>query len=149
MAGRGPAPKENPVRTNAPPLPVVELERDKVTPQKLPNRARCHPATRDWWDDWAGSAQAKQFTVTDWRRLKMLALIVDLYHLNPSKDLLAEIRLNEAKLGATPEDRLRLRWKVRDVEGRAAKIRDPEEQKKPSRARKDPRLTLISGGRKR
>jgi hypothetical protein len=54
----------------------------------------------------------KHFIATDWGRLRMLLEIVDLFYREPSKELLGEIRLNEAKLGGTPEDRQRLRWKL-------------------------------------
>jgi hypothetical protein len=45
--------------------------------------------------------------------------LADAYFANPSKDLLAEIRQNESKLGATPEDLMRLRWKIEEPPVRA------------------------------
>jgi hypothetical protein len=69
-------------------------------------------ATVRWWETWAGSEQSKHFISTDWSRLLMLLEIVDLFYREPSKELLGEIRLNEAKLGGTPEDRARLHWKL-------------------------------------
>jgi hypothetical protein len=68
--------------------------------------------TCGWWDVWANSEQAGHFTATSWQRLRMLLPLVDAYWREPSRHLLAEIRQNESKLGATPEDLMRLRWKI-------------------------------------
>lgn len=68
--------------------------------------------TREWYDDWRNSPQVSQFTRNAWRRLLMLAPLVDQYHRHPTKEVMAELRQNEAKLGATPEDMQRLHWKV-------------------------------------
>jgi len=46
----------------------------------------------------------------------MLAELVQEYWSEPRKDLLAEIRLNEASLGGTAADRVRLRWTVAEPE---------------------------------
>ncbi|MGH9169100.1 MAG: hypothetical protein ACRD02_14855 [Acidimicrobiia bacterium] len=70
------------------------------------------PATKAWWETWTGSPQAARFTATSWQRLLMLVPLVDMYFREPSKELMAEIRQNESKLGATPEDLQRLRWKM-------------------------------------
>lgn len=70
------------------------------------------PLTREWYDDWRHSPQVSQFTRNTWRRLLMLAPLVDQYHRHPTKEVMAELRQNEAKLGATPEDMQRLHWKV-------------------------------------
>jgi hypothetical protein len=94
--------------------------------------------TRAWYATWAKSEQASEFSPTDWQRLHMLAPLVELYFTSPSKDLMAEIRQNESKLGATAEDRLRLRWRI----GGDA----PDDRTEPaagSRARRDPRLDLV------
>lgn len=52
------------------------------------------------------------FTVTDWQRLAMLAELVEAFFSSPSAALMAEIRLNEERLGATPTDRLRLGYRT-------------------------------------
>lgn len=132
MAGRGAAPKNNPLGHRS----KAELHRDelpaeapRVRPElgdsyqceittldggkvsKIPGTSTFLPETRDWWDDWCASAQAETFTVTTWRRLRMIAPLVDQFHRTGAVALMAEIRQNEAKLGATPEDMQRLHWK--------------------------------------
>jgi hypothetical protein len=64
----------------------------------------------------------------------MLAPLIEQYFVEPSRQTLAEIRLNEAKLGATAEDRERLRWRIEEPPDT-----DDEPQRAPSRERKDPR----------
>jgi len=148
MAGRGPAPKdpEKRIRRNAAPdvTDIPKTARARRAP-KLPPKdgdETWHPATVRWYQVWRRSPQASTFTTTDWQRLHMMAPLVDEYFHEPKTALLAEIRLNEAKLGATPEDRQRL--KVRIVEEE-----EPQVDRGPSsRERKDPRLALIAGGKK-
>jgi hypothetical protein len=69
----------------------------------------------------------------------MLAPLVDEYFRAPTKELLAEIRLNEAKLGATPEDRQRLRWKIDPPAGE-----ELGDAKPSARTREDPRRRLAA-----
>jgi hypothetical protein len=131
VAGKGPPPAENSQRT----------EKRGGTKQLAGAAAKAPPLvgsylyqTIAWYQTWAESDNASQFSALDWQRLQMLAPLVDLYFANPTKDLMAEIRQNESKLGATAEDRQRLRWKPKAPE-------KPEDEKRPSpsRARKDPR----------
>jgi hypothetical protein len=110
MAGKGPLPKARRTRprdekpttkivagpSGAPPMPAGDWL----------------PATVAWWNVWVGSEQASHFTATSWQRLVMLVPLVELYWQEPSRNTLAEIRQNESKLGATPEDLMRLRWKI-------------------------------------
>jgi hypothetical protein len=79
---------------------------------KLPGASGFSAATRRWYRTWCESPQAVTFTVTDWQRLHMLAHLVERYFQSPSKDVLAEIRLNESLLGATHVDRLKARIKI-------------------------------------
>jgi hypothetical protein len=82
----------------------------------LPGEDRFRQETRDWYATWRRSPQAEQFLVTDWQRLHMLAAIVDKFFEAPSAQLMAEIRLNEERFGATPTDRLRLGYRVRPAQ---------------------------------
>lgn len=114
-----------------------------------------HPTTRAWWRSWVTSPQAPLFTVTDWMRLRLLALLVDAYVREPTPSRLAEIRQTEAKYGATPEDRLRLRWRFKDAgEPDDDDLGVPEQptssRAKPKRKAKrgDPRLALVKGGKR-
>lgn len=65
-----------------------------------------------WYVTWATSPQATTFLATDWQRLHMLAYQVLDYYRTLDRGILAEIRLNEASLGATVVDRRRLGWDV-------------------------------------
>jgi hypothetical protein len=142
MSGRGRVPKdpEMRVRRNKGPE-IVELEADRADkPPELPGADGYREKTRNWYRTWCESPQRTQFLATDWQRLHMLAPLVDAFF-DPAKRprertaLLAEIRLNEQKLGATPEDRLRLRWNLRPSASTS--------NRKPSRGRADPRLKLV------
>lgn len=102
MAGRGTPPNSR----NAQPMG------SPVAAPPLPDAEAYSERTRQWYETWVASPQAAAFTVTDWQRLAMLAPLVEAYFAAPSRNLFAEIRLNESKLGATPEDRLRLSWRL-------------------------------------
>ena len=66
--------------------------------------------TLGWYETWRKSPQAATFMATDWQRLHMPAELVEQYWQEPKKELLSEIRLNEAAIGGTAADRMRLRW---------------------------------------
>ena len=101
MAGRGPAPKD-PRSLHG----HRSMAEKQVT--SIPGDARSVPAppladaeqydrrTRHWYNVWAGSPQANQFTATDWQRLHMLARLVDRFYLTGDRATFAEIRLNES-----------------------------------------------------
>lgn len=122
---------------------------------KLPNRRKLQVETREWWDDWAGSPQASQFGRTDWRRLLSLVPLVEAYWRAAGEGdsatlvkVAAELRQQEGKLGATPEDRMRLRWSLREPAKPAPVAEDGE--KDAGRARSpsvDPRkLAVVKAG---
>lgn len=96
---------------------------------------RCLPITKRRWETWRTSPQAEEFTATDWLRLESLVPLWDQYHRTGDVKLMAEIRLNEAALGATPADRLRLRWRI-DAEGSEKGKATPRAS---SRSNADPR----------
>ncbi|GAA3136565.1 hypothetical protein GCM10010466_29220 [Planomonospora alba] len=125
MAGMGPVPKDNKVRRNTDSFDSITLsEPSGVKAPKLRGYTKYSAATREWWDTWCSSPQASVFTPTDWQRLQMLAPLVEQYHQEPKTALLAEIRLNEERLGATVADRMRLRMK----------LAGPKEESKPKLA---------------
>ena len=150
MAGRGPAPKpaEKRLSRHKDEHPQVELGQPLAqgAAPKLPNERSYSPRTRAWYRTWARSPQAAQFMATDWQRLQMLAPLVEQYYEVPSSSLFAEIRRCEAGLGCTPEDRLRLRWRLGAQ--RAAEDRAPERAGSSTAARParqgDPRLRLAA-----
>lgn len=116
MAGRGPAPKDpaRRARRNRDTIAAVVLERRTCEAPELPDALDWHPRTRAWWQSWQDSAQASQFSHTDWAFLLDTALIHNALWRGDYK-VAAELRLRSAKMGATPEDRARLRWRTEDI----------------------------------
>lgn len=116
MAGHGPPPAESKRRRNqdvfADHAVTVPPAGPAASTPELPGAEQYVPATLGWYATWCSSPQAAVFVVTDWQRLHMLAPLVDAYWRKPTKELLAEIRLNESLLGATHVDRMRARIKV-------------------------------------
>ncbi|MEV2279189.1 hypothetical protein AB0I72_26770 [Nocardiopsis sp. NPDC049922] len=88
---------------------------EDATPKapKLFKRASYSTAVHRWWDTWAESPQAELFLSSDWERLQMLAPLVQAYWEEPKTSILAEIRLNEERLGATIRDRQSLRMTLK------------------------------------
>ena len=114
MAGRGPAPKEQHQRerdTRRRQADVFTVSQDgEIRGPELVGPYS--DETQAWYLDWRVSPQACLFTNTDWRRLLLLAPIVESYFRKPSAAALSEIRLNEERLGATYVDRLRAKIRV-------------------------------------
>lgn len=108
MAGRGPAPKPDRVRRNADPTPERFVEADGALHGPELCGEGWNEATRQWWETWRRSAQAKDFTETDWCFLLDTAFLHTAFW-NGDFKLAAELRLRVAKFGATVEDRARLR----------------------------------------
>lgn len=151
---RGPAPKpaEKRQRRNEPTFATTELDPagPKVKAPRLDGASKLLARTRRWYSTWCDSPQAAQFLGTDWERLQMLALVVDDFFRadEPAlrQKLLAEIRSQEAKLGGTPEDRLRLRWRLASNERKDdAATKAEKAAKRTSRGGEDPRLKLVGG----
>lgn len=116
MAGTGPAalPDEQRVRRNRPASGSErELTRDNVRRgPELPGYVVWDERTVAWYESWRVSPQAQVFEVTDWKRLELLAYLVNDFFATPDKGLLAEIRLNEERLGALWTDRQRARMRI-------------------------------------
>lgn len=129
MAGNGPPPKSAEKRARAnkdavvmrilpailasqPELPEFDVtttykaDDGQVVTENAPYE--WSPLTLDWWQMWANSPLAVDFTSTDWSELRDTALLHSEYWRGNFK-LAGELRLRTAKFGATPEDRLRLR----------------------------------------
>ncbi|WP_405883656.1 hypothetical protein OG747_36745 [Streptomyces sp. NBC_01384] len=119
MAGIGPAPKDPSQRrrrnADIAATTVLPAEGPQGSTPELPGNAY-DARTMAWYETWRTSPQATVFVATDWQRLHMLAELVQQYWEEPRKELLSEIRLNEAALGATAADRIRLRWTVAQAE---------------------------------
>lgn len=119
MKGRTPKPRATRQRRNRTTteavLPARETPR-KNAPQLQPRDRIWHPMTRAWWKVVWHSPMAVEFLRADIHGLYRLAVLVDGFWLNPTKELAAEIRLQQAAYGLTPIDRRRLQWEVERVE---------------------------------
>ena len=120
MAGKGPRPKDpsriarrsdakareagmtvfhaEPVKQPELPVPPMSLE-DCGWPE----------ATRVWWENWGNEPMTVDFRPTDWDFMLDTALIHAREWGMGEMKLMPELRLRVAKMGATAEDRARLR----------------------------------------
>lgn len=145
--GTGPLPKDSSQRRrrNADTVTTTVLPADGPEGETpvLPGGHDYDTRTLVWYETWRSSPQAAAFLPTDWQRLHMLAVLVEQYWQEPKKELLSEIRLNEASLGGTAADRIRMRWVVADPE--------PTESSRGSRgsrsstSRRDRLLKVVDG----
>lgn len=78
------------------------------------------PFVLEWWSTWRRAPQAVAFEETDWLRLALLAPFYESMVTRPSAAALAEIRMNEERLGATVVDRMRARMTIAPREEDAA-----------------------------
>jgi hypothetical protein len=121
MAGRGPAPqqqhqRERDTRRRQSDVVSVSMDGEIRGPDLVGPYSE---ETLAWYLDWQVAPQAALFANTDWRRLLLLAPIVDSYFRKPSAAALSEIRLNEERLGATYVDRLRAKIRIESDGGQA------------------------------
>ena len=121
MAGPGPAPKpaHRRARQNKDTRPTTTLRFEYAPQPDLPSLGEgreWHSQTLEWWAMWGRSAQAENFTESDWRFLADTALMHDAMWSKGQWTLAAEVRLRVAKFGATPEDRARLRMVFADAD---------------------------------
>jgi hypothetical protein len=143
----GPAPKPANMRQNRSKkstraiLSTVERT-DKAPQLPNPDNREFHELTLSWWSNVWSSPMASEYLVTDIDGLGRVALLVDEYYKAPvgksAKELMAEIRLQEARFGLSPVDRSRLQWEVAKGE-EAQRKRQPSTIQKSS---KDPRGIL-------
>lgn len=128
LGGKGPAPgmgakDASQRRRRNSPVPVTILSADgKLHGPNLPDTHEWPQATLDWWETWRASAQASQFTKTDWSFLIDTAVLHAEFWLG-DRSVAAELRLRAAKFGATPEDRARLKISVGDPKKTAVPTR--------------------------
>ena len=113
---KGPVPKD----------PKIRQRRNRVTTQStlaaasdgrrrrpsLPAGIDWHPMTVAWWRDVWRSPMAREFLEADKHALFRLAILIDRFWLQPTKELGAEIRLEQQAFGLTPIDRRRLQWSM-------------------------------------
>jgi hypothetical protein len=137
---RGPAPKPSNIRQRRnKKASAASLEAGvKVKTPALPNpdKRKWHSLTVRWWCHVWESPMAAEYMPTDVDGLGRVAILVDDYYREPNKNVLAEIRLQEARFGLSPVDRSRLQWETK-------KVKEPEHPKHVSAAYKvDPRQIL-------
>lgn len=148
MAGPGRVPKpthmvQNP-RKKSTKAVLVPVKRGTQIPDiPNPDDREFHRLTVKWWDNVWTSPMASEYLETDIDGLGRVALLIDEYYKNPAgragRDILAELRLQEARFGLSPIDRSRLQWEVQKGE-EAQKKRQP--QRAPQSSGKDPRSAL-------
>ena len=119
MAGRRKDPADR-ARTNPENRPFHIMGVEKAPAPELPPsfrvlmdgrlvRIKYPPETRTWWDHWVNSPLNGGFTTHDWDYLLITAGIHARVVLGIDSRGAAELRQREAKYGATPEDRAKLR----------------------------------------
>jgi hypothetical protein len=74
---------------------------------------------------------APEYDASDLHGLVLLAVLVDEFWVEPSKDLAGEIRLQRQCFGLTPIDRRRLQWEIDRGEEAAAETEKRREAAKP------------------
>lgn len=153
MAGRGPAPKPAHLRqrrnrkSTAATLEMPpEGERRRAPTLPNPDGRKWHRLTRAWWRRVWASPMASEYLETDVDGLARLAILVDDFHKATSakerKELLQEIRLQEARFGLSPVDRSRLQWEIAKSE-EAERRRPPRPVEEPQQQpADDPRAIL-------
>lgn len=115
MAGRGPAPKgySSRDRDQARRNPQTALFKDgEVRGPELPADAPWHDQTIAWYETWRRSEIAQLWTDTDWDFLVDTAVLHTQFWMRANFNVGAELRQRVAKLGATVEDRQRLRVSI-------------------------------------
>jgi hypothetical protein len=121
MAGRGPAPKAVRSRTRATAqreAEMTEIEDDgelygfDLPLGVLPDGAEWHPQTLELWNSLRRNPLLKNEPNLGWQFLVDTALLHHIFWSKGRWEYASEIRLRLAKIGITPEDRMRLKIKV-------------------------------------
>lgn len=80
-----------------------------------------HRMTRAWWRDVWHSPMASEYVRADEHGLVRLAVLINDFWGKPTKELAAEIRLQQQAFGLTPLDRRRLEWSIEQAEAASTK----------------------------
>ena len=112
MPATGPPPKAPNKRArrnkDVLPLRVVHAEPSGQPELPEPPEGEWPAPTRRWWQMWAESPLAKDFTANDWSELMDTALLHAAYWSGELR-FGSELRQRVANFGATPADRAKLR----------------------------------------
>lgn len=117
MSRPGPTPKDPAQRArrnkDAGQSFVLASDGSLVGPE-LPSDREWGQATRDFYNTWRRSPQARAFEDTDWLDLTLCAVMYEkiYYSSKPSSMMIGELRQHLSKLGSTIEDRQKLRMKI-------------------------------------
>ena len=153
MAGKGPAPKPAHLRqrrnrkSTAATLEMPpEGERRRAPTLPNPDGRKWHRLTRAWWRRVWASPMASEYLETDVDGLGRLAVLVDDFHKAESakerKELLQEIRLQEARFGLSPVDRSRLQWEIAKGDEATRRRQPPRPSEATPELAADPRQLL-------
>lgn len=149
MAGRGPAPKPADRRVGAkaketitvlpfvkgtqPPLPKAmpnTVVYNPRTGEHEPRPGKPWPAmTKAWWRRWGASSLTDDFADTDWSELLDTAILHGRLWAFGDVGVMPELRVRVAKVGATKEDRARLRIAYAHADQAEAKNAPPVESR--------------------
>lgn len=120
MAGKGPVPKgysarESDQRRRQP--QTIVTDDGEPLGRALPDAKsygvdEWHPNTVRWYDNLRSSPMAKTWIATDFDFLIDTAILHHWYWVHPTHLAAAELRQRAAKMGATAEDRMRLKLTV-------------------------------------
>ncbi len=141
--GRHPKPahmRQNRTKKSGAATLTTPEESVKIPALQNPDKRKFHRLTRAWWKRVWNSPMASEYLETDIDGLARVALLVDNYYKHPHKDLMSEIRLQEARFGLSPVDRSRLQWEVFKGEEAEKKRKPPKMEHATSG--KDPRGIL-------
>jgi hypothetical protein len=118
MAFGGPTPKPAEARVRKhpdtfTPTTILPAPDGVLRGPELPADETWPKATREWWAAWRRSAQARTFQETDWNSLLVAATLHRaIFSGKGTPAAAAELRRRESAMGATREDRLRLRMAI-------------------------------------
>ena len=129
----GPPPKNAKVRqrrNRSATSAVLPAGKTRVRIPALPGRGsrEWNVRTVAWWRDVWHSPMAVEFVEADVHALFRLAVLVDMFWTEPTKELAAEIRLEQQAFGLTPIDRRRLPWSIEEQEERARRAPASQQQ---------------------
>ena len=142
----GPTPKDPKIRQRrnraATRATLVRIAAPRKRAPRLASRGKgqeWHKLTVAWWRDIWHSPMADEYLRADRHALFRLAMLIDLFWTEPTKEIAAEIRLEQQAFGLTPLDRRRLEWSIEQVETAQGRTRTAQQE---TQGEEDPRELL-------
>ena len=154
MGKRGPVPMadQSKRKGNDRVVPMTDLGAGAAPAPTLTQAARrkLHKEAREAWDTIVASPQAAHYSSTAWLAVKILVRFIDEFWKAETPAEMARleqpIRMWGSKLGLTPDDQLRLRWRVAHAKDDDPPATAPATAKKRGKPKEDPRLRLVKDG---